>query len=151
MPRDGSATRQRILDTAERLVIDNGFAGTSVDQVVVESGTSKGAFFHHFPSKVDLARSLVARYAATDRRQLAQSGTNDQIVEAIKAWRTELSALIRQAAAALPAPVDVDAEALADRVFVTFEGAHSSDEPGHLRAQLTVLRQLLSSLLSQPQ
>lgn len=66
MPRDGTATRQRILDTAERLVIDNGYSATSVDQVIAESGSSKGAFFHHFDSKADLARELVLRYAAAD-------------------------------------------------------------------------------------
>ena len=66
MPRDGAPTRERILDTAERLVIENGFAATTVDQVIAESGTSKGSFFHHFESKLDLARSLVARYAAAD-------------------------------------------------------------------------------------
>jgi TetR/AcrR family transcriptional regulator, transcriptional repressor for nem operon len=201
VPRDGSATKQRILDTAERLVIENGFAGTSVDQVIAGSGTSKGAFFHHFASKVDLARSLVARYAAADiahlhqaietvtaatddparqvvefvrffedgadelmaaqssclyvsiltERQLAQAGTNDQIVEAITAWRSELSSMIRRALAARPGGNAIDAEALADHVFVTFEGAfilaRSSDEPGHMRAQLTVLRQLLASML----
>lgn len=202
MPRDGSATKQRILDTAERLVIDNGFAGTSVDQVITESGTSKGAFFHHFPSKVDLARSLVARYAAADiahlheaieavqaitddpaqqvvefvrffengadelmaaqssclyvsiltERQLAQAGTSSQIVEAITAWRTTLSTMIRHALAAPPDGPTVDAEALADHVFVTFEGAfilaRSSNEPAHMRAQLRVLRQLLTVLLA---
>lgn len=66
MPRDGTATRERILDAAERLVIEHGYAGTSVDKVIAESGSSKGAFFHHFDSKLDLARSLIERYAAAD-------------------------------------------------------------------------------------
>lgn len=66
MPRDGTPTRNRILNAAEKLVIDQGFAATSVDQVIATSGTSKGAFFHHFASKVDLAQHLVERYAAAD-------------------------------------------------------------------------------------
>lgn len=70
MPKDGSATRDRILDTAERLVIEHGFSGTSVERIIAESGSSKGAFFHHFPSKPDLARHLVERYAAADARHL---------------------------------------------------------------------------------
>ena len=201
MPRDGAPTRARILDTAERLVIENGFAATTVDQVIAESGTSKGSFFHHFESKMDLARSLVARYAAADianlddalakaraqtgdpaeqviafvrvfedgadelmsaqssclyvsiltERQLARSGTAEQIVAAIEAWRTALAALLREAFARRPPRVPADPDALADHVFVTFEGAfllcRSTGEPGHMRAQLTVLRGLLESLL----
>jgi TetR/AcrR family transcriptional repressor of nem operon len=70
VPRDGRATRERILDSAERLVIDNGFAATSVDQVLAASGTSKGAFFHHFESKRALADALIERYVAGDLAQL---------------------------------------------------------------------------------
>ena len=66
MFRDGSSTRQRILDAAERLVIDNGFAATSVDRVIADARSSKGSFFHHFPSKNELAKALVERYAAAD-------------------------------------------------------------------------------------
>jgi TetR/AcrR family transcriptional regulator, transcriptional repressor for nem operon len=66
MPRDGTETRQRILDNAERLILEQGFAATSVDAVLAASGASKGAFFHHFPSKNHLARALVERYAAGD-------------------------------------------------------------------------------------
>jgi TetR/AcrR family transcriptional repressor of nem operon len=72
MPRDGTATRERILDAAQRLVIDNGYAATSVDQVLARSGTSKGAFFHHFASKQALADALVERYAAADLEMLAE-------------------------------------------------------------------------------
>jgi len=70
MPRDGSATRTRILDSAERLVMERGFAATSVDEVIAESSSSKGAFFHHFPTKNHLGRALVARYAAADIEHL---------------------------------------------------------------------------------
>lgn len=66
MPKDGSATRERILRVAERLITDQGYNATSVDQVIAESSTSKGAFFHHFTSKADLANHLVARYVASD-------------------------------------------------------------------------------------
>lgn len=66
MPRDGTATRRRILDATQTLVIAQGFAATSVDEIIAAAGTTKGGFFHHFPSKQDLARALVERYAAED-------------------------------------------------------------------------------------
>ena len=72
MPRDGSLTRTRLLDTAERLIQHNGYAATSVDQILEASGSSKGAFFHHFPSKRALAHALVARYVDADIGMLEQ-------------------------------------------------------------------------------
>ena len=66
VPRDGTLTRTRILDAAEKLVEQNGFAATSVDQVLEAAATSKGAFFHHFTSKRALAQALVERYVDAD-------------------------------------------------------------------------------------
>lgn len=70
MPRDGTATRGRILDAAQRLVLEQGFAGTSVDEVITAAETTKGGFFHHFASKQELARVLVERYVEDDMRLL---------------------------------------------------------------------------------
>ncbi len=66
MARDGAKTRERILDSAQRLVLEQGLAATSIDDVLTSAGTSKGAFFHHFPSKNALARAIVERYAEGD-------------------------------------------------------------------------------------
>jgi TetR/AcrR family transcriptional regulator, transcriptional repressor for nem operon len=70
VPRDGTATRERILDAAQRIVLERGFAATSVDAVLVQAQTTKGGFFHHFPSKTALGRALLERYAAADERML---------------------------------------------------------------------------------
>jgi TetR/AcrR family transcriptional repressor of nem operon len=70
MPRDGNQTRERILSVAERLMTDQGYSATSVDQVIAEARSSKGAFFHHFSSKTDLAVQLVERYVAADLAHL---------------------------------------------------------------------------------
>jgi len=63
-------TRERILDAAQDLILDHGYGSTSVDAVVGRAGTTKGAFFHHFASKAELARALVDRYALMDREHL---------------------------------------------------------------------------------
>ena len=69
-PRDAARTRDSILDAAQALILDHGFGATTVDAVVARAGITKGAFFHHFPSKAELARALVERYAALDREHL---------------------------------------------------------------------------------
>jgi TetR/AcrR family transcriptional repressor of nem operon len=66
----GAATRERILDAAQQLVLEHGFAATTVDGILAETGASKGAFFHHFPTKADLGHALVERYAAADAETL---------------------------------------------------------------------------------
>ncbi len=69
-PRSPEKTRERILDAAQGLILDHGFGSTTVEAVVVRAGITKGAFFHHVSSKVDLARALVDRYALLDRQHL---------------------------------------------------------------------------------
>ncbi|MEM8806074.1 MAG: TetR/AcrR family transcriptional regulator [Cyanobacteria bacterium P01_G01_bin.38] len=70
MPRDGTATKTRILDVAEALMMGHGLTGTSIDQVLAKARVTKGTFFYHFKSKADLARTLIERYAAQDEAHL---------------------------------------------------------------------------------
>ena len=53
-------------------MIEQGFAATSVDQVIAAAKSSKGAFFNHFPTKQALAAALVDRYAAADVAHLTE-------------------------------------------------------------------------------
>lgn len=70
MPRDGTATKEKILEVAQELVLEYGFGGMSVDQVITAAGITKGAFFHHFKSKNDLASALLVRYIQMDDQLL---------------------------------------------------------------------------------
>lgn len=72
MSADGTATRQAIMDSAEGLVLEQGFAGTSVDAIIGQAGVTKGAFFHHFESKQDLAYALIDRYVDLDLDHLTE-------------------------------------------------------------------------------
>lgn len=46
--------KDRIIETSLRLFEENGFHKVTVDQIVKESGTSKGGFYHNFKSKDEL-------------------------------------------------------------------------------------------------
>ncbi len=64
----GAETRQRILDAAQAAIIEKGFTGTSIDELISECGLSKGGFFYHFRDKNDLAKALLRRYIDEDER-----------------------------------------------------------------------------------
>ena len=64
----GDETRQRILDAAQAAIIEKGFTGTSIDELISECGLSKGGFFYHFKDKNDLAKALLRRYIEEDER-----------------------------------------------------------------------------------
>ena len=63
MGRKGDDTRKRILDAAQQLILSHGYSGMSLDQLIRQLGMTKGAFFHHFRNKQDLARTLIQRYS----------------------------------------------------------------------------------------
>ena len=52
------AVRDRVLRAAETLFSEKGYYDTSMDEIVVESGLSKGAIYGHFKSKEDLFVAL---------------------------------------------------------------------------------------------
>ena len=66
MPRDAEATKTRIMDAAQGIVMNRGFAATSVDAIQEAAGISRGTFFYHFPTKDDLSRALIDRYRVQD-------------------------------------------------------------------------------------
>jgi TetR/AcrR family transcriptional regulator, regulator of cefoperazone and chloramphenicol sensitivity len=60
----GPGTRERLLDTAERLFAEGGFAGTSVREITDAAGANLGAVNYHFRSKESLYAEVFARRAA---------------------------------------------------------------------------------------
>ena len=49
----------QILEAAMEVFVINGYANTRMDDIVIQSGLSKGALYHHYPSKKDLFIALI--------------------------------------------------------------------------------------------
>lgn len=62
-------TRAHIIDTAAAAFAEHGFDGVSFNDVVKQSGLSKGAFYFHFSSKDDLA---VATFRAKQEEMVSR-------------------------------------------------------------------------------
>ena len=71
-----SSTKRALLDNAQELFAAHGYAGTSLDEVVAAARVTKGALYHHFPSKLALFESVFDRL---------QDGTTREIQKRIDA------------------------------------------------------------------
>lgn len=57
--RNLELSRKEILDVAFFEVFSRGFQGVSIDDIVKKTSMTKGAFYHHFPTKLDMGYALV--------------------------------------------------------------------------------------------
>ncbi len=58
MPRKPLTTKQRIVKAAWNLFYKKGYDGTTVEDIIAQSKTSKGTFYHYFKGKEALLNSL---------------------------------------------------------------------------------------------
>ena len=49
-----NSSRERILACAEAVILQKGFSGTSIDDILEKASITKGGFFYHFDGKPGL-------------------------------------------------------------------------------------------------
>jgi AcrR family transcriptional regulator len=64
LTRKGAATRARIIEGAAEMLREKGVATTTLDDIRLRTGTSKGQLFHYFPEGRDQLLLAVAEYEA---------------------------------------------------------------------------------------
>ena len=69
------ATRGRLISTARRLFAEKGFAATSTEEILSEAAVSRGALYHHFPSKTDLFQAAFEQVEDEVTAQVLQAAT----------------------------------------------------------------------------
>jgi AcrR family transcriptional regulator len=62
MAKDEVSTRDRILNALQRILVDEGSSGVTLEKVAAEAGVSKGGLLYHFKSKSDLYDGLARRH-----------------------------------------------------------------------------------------
>ena len=60
-PEVHALRRDEFVDVALRLMQTKGWDATSIQDVLAETGASKGAFYHYFSSKADLLEAVIER------------------------------------------------------------------------------------------
>jgi AcrR family transcriptional regulator len=58
-PSKSDRTRQAIIDAAYGLIIEQGYAATSMRQIADRAGLALGGIYNHFPSKADVFRVIM--------------------------------------------------------------------------------------------
>ena len=64
------ATRDQIVDAADRLFFERGYAHTSFADIAGEVHISRGNFYYHFRSKDDILAAVIERRSAATRSML---------------------------------------------------------------------------------
>jgi len=70
-------SRTRLLDAAMQVIRARGYSGTTVDDICAAAGLTKGAFFHHFKSKEELALAAAAHFSEMAERLFSAAPYRD--------------------------------------------------------------------------
>ena len=88
--RDGTATKEKIQQTALRLFVEKGITETTIRDLAAAAGIAEGTLYRHYESKDQLAWKLFSENFTAFAREL------DQIQEQHQTVRTKLEAMIRR-------------------------------------------------------
>lgn len=111
----GEATRARIIRTAAALVAARGVTGTTLEDVMEASSTSKSQIYHYFADKDALMCAVVE--AQSDRVLGFQASCLAGVdsLEGLRRWRNQVVRLNRASHGVGGCPIGSLASALADR------------------------------------
>ena len=86
-------TKQHILDTAEHIFAERGYAATRISDICERAGVAKGLFYWYFPTKLDLFSELVRSMRLRLRR--AQAEAMDPDADPVERVRQGTAASVR--------------------------------------------------------
>ena len=71
--KKGLIRREQIIETAEELFYTRGYEQTAVQDILDKLELSKGGFYHHFESKLQVLEAVCARQGERDREAMARA------------------------------------------------------------------------------
>lgn len=88
----GSATRARILATANEMFYAHGIRATSADRIIEQVGITKVTFYRHFRTKSDLVVAYLEEQAAAERRWIQSVRIDEDPVGSLRALAAGIGA-----------------------------------------------------------
>ena len=91
-------TRSRILEAAFSEIYENGFQGSSINDIVKRAGITRGALFHHFKGKNELGYAVIEELltAGCQARWLDMMDETDDPISALMTRLEEYGASMRE-------------------------------------------------------
>ena len=87
--RPSEGAREAVIEAAHELFVERDYEAVSTEEILTRSGVSRGALYHHFPTKLDLFRAV---FVASERRVIdriaAQTADASSPFEALRALAT---------------------------------------------------------------
>ena len=78
----GSAKRTLLLDTAEKLIVQEGYAAVSTRRVALEAGVKPPLVHYYFPTTEDLLLAVYARAAEQAHKRIGEALSSERPLEA---------------------------------------------------------------------
>ena len=101
MQQRSEETQARILEAALKNFSESGYDAASVDDICAEAGVSKGAFYHHFPSKQAVFLTLLNEWLKTVDASL-EAARKPTVPETLTNMARMLPTIFSQADGRLP-------------------------------------------------
>jgi TetR/AcrR family acrAB operon transcriptional repressor len=96
---DAEATRHSLLDAAEQLFQARGVSRTSLNDIAIAAGTTRGAVYWHFQDKADLFNAMMDRVTLPLEEALTCVGDHaDELDDPLVALRTSMLLALDKAA-----------------------------------------------------
>ena len=92
--KNGRNTKGRIVSAAWKLFYDQGYENTTVEDIILTSGTSKGSFYHYFDGKDALLETLSLIFDEKYEELEPQLDPDGDAVETLCFLNRELFAMI---------------------------------------------------------
>ncbi|WP_323792406.1 TetR/AcrR family transcriptional regulator [Nocardioides sp.] len=73
-----SSTKRALVDVAEELFTDHGYASTSLDAIVAGAQVTKGALYHHFSGKQALFEAVFERVESESSKAIQKAIKNEK-------------------------------------------------------------------------
>ena len=115
----GERTRRKIVDTAADLMLNDGVAGTTVEDVCAAAGVGKSQVYYYFDDKSELIRAVIERQAERVFSGHEPHLANIRGWEAWEAWRDFVVEIQRRAGCVGGCPLGSLASELADEDELT--------------------------------
>ena len=111
----GALTRDRIVRAAAGLMHANGVAGTTMDQVIEASGTSKSQLYHYFEDKDALVVAVIKMQAARVMERQEPHLEQLSSLQGLRRWRDAVVRFVEERHGAHGCEIGSLASELADR------------------------------------